>query len=372
MPAEVIIWLPLGKSTGHAALAITTENEKAYLSWWPQAMRGQQDSKRGEKFTKKGATTINRFSEDVEVNVGKPETRAHINGHKYNEKTGKTWAPDKSLGQYFIPFDGGDKVGKVPDRIIMLPGQNENGNAGLNLEAMITWCKLISCVNTSNGTIGNFQLASNKINCASMVITALIHGNATAFQKKPHGLIYFKPEEAGTYAEKIAVKIKDARMRNENIQSKTPQEWIMEQIQSKNRILSDVSIDGSTIMTKEQWKELSYVGKLARRSGQVEIIDATLDQFHSGNVDRNKLIIKLLENIGQHLRLKPDSDRRKAMLYLGHHILEYVKRNNIKLSFLRHDDANQIVSLNKGMPSERFKQWNDKTPDIKKPDIRGN
>ena len=382
MSAEVILWLPItgSASVGHAALAVISGDEKAYLSWWPQQSRNQQNSKRGEPYTVKGAKNETRFSNDLRECVGRPDVRAAINSGGPDKK-GRELNPKTNMKQFHIPRSNeevsGQKVfsqerrdvGKMPSTVITLLGQDEDGDGqpGLNIKAIIAWCRLISCVKATNDTTGDFRLYSSHKNCASMVISALVNGNAEAFVKKPSCAVAYTPSDVEAYAKKIKAGIEKARKNNTNIKrSESLEDWFgKEQDKPANsNCLKDIATDGSRIMTREQWETLSYVGRFASRKGQAREIDRLLVQFHNqaagqinSSLPAKKILKELLQNVGSHLRLKPESKRREAMLILGCNILDYIERHAIAGVLDQTSMTNQVKTFDTGTPSFRIKEW---------------
>jgi hypothetical protein len=82
----------------------------------------------------------------------------------------------------------------------------------------------------------------------------------------------------------------------------------------------------------DAWKQLSYVGVFARRKEQVAAIDRLLPLYHrhknaNEEAEAFKVLLRIFENVCDHLVKKPKSDRRRAVMILGVHVLGVLERD---------------------------------------------
>lgn len=379
MPAQVLVWLPVAgsNSVGHAALYVKADRGRyAYISWYPQALRNQQESTFGNNYTKKGAMTLNRFSDDLTRNVSENPAIIAAFSIGQREKDGKMvpYQANPERGQFYIPGTvvNGRKFGKIAKmpKIIILPGEGEDGNQfGLNLDNIILWWEAVT-YGHRNGSLGQFKLYSKHKNCASMVIAALRIGGASLFGKRVKNLIANTPANAETYAENIRVGILKANNASKNKSMSGIDKWFGDfktknlTSNDKKKLFSNFPEDGSRLMSYDQWYELSYVRALfANRNEQVKHIDKCLKKFHEPRRRENgeteeTLVGEMLLEASDHLRTKPGSNRRMAMLYFFSHLMKYVNSRNmprvIKDNIIR-QQAHNFSSGN--TPAERIQRW---------------
>ena len=208
---------------------------------------------------------------------------------------------------------------------IMIPGRgvthtNPTG-VGLNLERIVRWREVFRMAPNRA-----YRFCSRDINCASVVGTALMIGGAHALLGDKFGSkTWNTPNEVEAYARQVATAIErtaaDARVLREH--------RTLQAMPAADAGPRDAS-GNRTLMSLDDFKRLSYVGKFARRKEQVAELDGLLARFHGCAAGFDALPAKvtilreMLEQVHEHLRGKPTSDRGHAVLILGEQVLNTI------------------------------------------------
>lgn len=296
---------------GHVALAIGDGGTpKHYISYWPAAnSSGSSVSARPAKF--------NKFAQDLHAELGSG-ARTRLQGGA-TPRSGQ--ANDNVIDVEGFTVDNPQNVWvKLPDETIELPIADRNNSIGLSQDHIIDWWKLFS---TDLGYKHTYRFISRKINCASIVMSALTVGGARMFVRPDRQFMYYAPNDIGKYARQLVKKIN--KMRHAAAAVTTAP-------QTQGVTYSVVDPNGPDIWSLAEWKKLSAV-RIGRRHSQVAAIDGFVQQYWGvgghwtvDNCNQKALILyQILEQIQDHIASKPKSDRREAVLKLGRRVLEVVK-----------------------------------------------
>jgi hypothetical protein len=296
---------------GHVALAIGQGGKPDhYISYWPVAnSSGTPVSARPAKF--------NRFAQDLMAELGS-NARTRL-------QAGSTPRPgqanDNVINVDGFTVDNPQNVWvKMPDETFDIPIADSQNGVGLSQEHIVDWWKLFS---TDLGYKHRYRFISRKINCASIVMSALTVGGARMFVKPDRQFMYYSPNDIGKYARQLTKKINKMRQAAAVVQNAP---------QTPGVTYSVVDPNGPDIWSLAAWKKLSAV-RIGRRHSQVAAIDGLVQQYWNigghwtiDNCNQKALVLyQVLEQIQDHIASKPKSDRREAVFKLGRRILEVVK-----------------------------------------------
>jgi len=296
---------------GHVALAIGDGGTpKHYISYWPAPnASGSPVSARPAVF--------HRFHNDLHAELGsRARTRLQEGAAP---RAGQ--ANDIVIDVEGFTVDNPQNVWvKLPDETIELPIADRNNSIGLSQDHIIDWWKLFSA---DLGYKHTYRFISRKINCASIVMSALTVGGARMCVRPDRKFMYYAPNDIGKYARQLVKRIN--RMRQAAAAVTTAP-------QTQGVTYSVVDPNGPDIWSLAEWKRLSAV-RIGRRHSQVAAIDGFVQQYWDvgghwtvDNCNQKALILyQILEQIQDHIASKPKSDRREAVLKLGRRVLEVVK-----------------------------------------------
>jgi len=171
---------------GHVALAIGQGGKPDhYISYWPVAnSSGTPVSARPAKF--------NRFAQDLMAELGS-NARTRL-------QAGSTPRPgqanDNVIDVDGFTVDNPQNVWvKMPDETFDIPIADSQNGVGLSQEHIVDWWKLFS---TDLGYKHQYRFISRKINCASIVMSALTVGGARMFVKPDRQFMYYSPTTSGS------------------------------------------------------------------------------------------------------------------------------------------------------------------------------
>lgn len=314
-------WGPAAfKHPGHAALAINgTDTPEHYISYWPD---GPNLGK------KKGRHVYNNIPIGDFTKEMAWDTRVNLMNKKWTPREGQTKDLNIHVGGYNIPNQHRQWV-QLPNTIIDLPEADpENGVIGLDLETIIAWWKIVKM------DLGNYRykFVSNKLNCSSIVMSALFAGGAKTFCSPPHGWIYYHPNDVADYARKLNDKIARLQIASDEVNRAAMRDYSF----ARDRRSFDMDIAPppkmSELPTVAQWKKNSFV-RFGRRKEQVAKMDTILGQYWDLGQDWDETntpqkgiqLLNLITQIAEHLRMKPKSDRRKAVLNLGVQVIRVIQ-----------------------------------------------
>lgn len=328
MPAVLRIWpnrkgLAAAIQPGHASLEIGHNARRVYISWWPNS-----DSK-GKPFNARQAAP-KTFQDDLYAEMG-PDTRANLAAGRFDPRIGQT--------QLHARVGAVDRTVWVqwPQETLTINGKDDPGanGIGLNLERICDWWDVFQ-----RGPNPRYRFVSTTMNCASVVGTALMAGGATAFTGQTLSKVssgWHTPMDVLNFARKIedginyVLKIRDDFPATplRPLRVMTPLAW-----QGTMRTDTGITRD---LMTYENWIRLSKVDSLfARRKEQIARIDELLRIYHgnawTGAPDgerwlaKQSLLTLMLDQVHQHMREKPNSDRAEAVFVLGKQLLDVIGR----------------------------------------------
>ncbi len=374
---DILCWTHVGdrgQTNGHAAILMDGSVEsadpaanaaaKTYISWWPAgaALKGPTThiSRRpgGERtllsdmrneignstqlglqagrFTARSGQ-VNLYAEPLDVSSGPLSVLDHASAaehQQFMDLLAADVAGGGGLHKQWVQF---------PTEIVSLHTEG-NGELGLNSHAMLTWWRAFRTAHQQalHGESG-YQFVSKLHNCASIVMRALIAGEAAFFLKTPDAWFSFSPRDVADYA--AALKTEIIRANGDyNRYFKSKLEW-----QARNRREMHMHPPTATkeLPTVDQWKRMSDANvtfaALSRRREQNGEIDRLLGQYHAqlpwdgGGADKRLEHMKLIfQQIGSYIAAKPKGDRLNAMLALGQIVLAVreVKATAIDIGFL--------------------------------------
>lgn len=342
MPAFLYIWPnrwgPAAIGTpGHAALQVQHHARQIYISWWPN-----RDEK-GKPFNTRQATP-QTLDEDLYFEMG-ADTRRNLQNGTYQPRNGQT--------QMNLTVQGTQRPNawaQMPLPPITILGKDDPGSdgVGLNLERICDWWQVFRVAPNAG-----YRFVSQTMNCASVVGTALIAGGATVFSSQSlndlsHG--WHTPNDVRNFVneinrgiERVSAFVRHFRQPVSTLPLATRRPMLAldwERTMTFNRYVR------RDLMTFESWVALSdqnvktFLG-FARRKEQVAKIDNLLREYHGlawsslgaaggpGSevwVTKCELLQKMLEQVHEHMREKPQSDRAEAVFMLGKQLVDVIDR----------------------------------------------
>lgn len=344
-----------GKTNGHVAIllrggvehdsAAANEADQTYISWWPED---------GDRPFSKTPGASHTLVDDLLGEIGSSAQR--------KLQAGASPRPGQaSLGWNTIPLHDGDynplafasredidwvsdllnpqtknggqhnRWAQFPTDVVSLRLDMPGQQLGLHAHAILTWWRAfrLGHTTTTNGQKSGYQFVSNQFNCASIVMRALIAGEAAFFEPPPSGFIYYSPLEVLTYARALQRKI-ESMNRNYDLYKVKKNEW-----QGKNRCETFIHPPNANteLPTVKEWERISDTNVsfafLCKRREQTLAIDDELRKYHAlkpwtdldGASKRLTSMRKIFDKIGEYIATKPKGDRTNAMLVLGQRVL---------------------------------------------------
>jgi hypothetical protein len=297
---------------GHVALAIgAAEKPEHYISYWPaEDSGGTPVSSRPAKF--------NRLPTDLQHELGR-NARARLTAGA-TPRPGQVNDLQVVVGGFEIPNPNQLWV-KIPEQIIELPIIDKDHSIGLSQESIVDWWRIFS--SSDLGFEHRYRFISRKLNCASIVMSALLVGGSRMFVKPDRQFMYYAPNDVAKYARQLIKKID--KMRRSAVA-------VAEAPVNPGVTTTTVSLAGPEIWRPDAWRKMSAV-RIGRRHSQVAQIDIfvrqyweigdhwTVDNCHQKAMQLYQMLIQIQD----HLASKPKSDRRAAVLQLGRRCLEVIK-----------------------------------------------
>lgn len=357
---DILCWTHTGfegRTHGHAAILIdgsvetaAADNDpaqKTYISWWPAgaAYKGPTTP-----FSRRpgGERTL---LDDMRNEMSDATKRALVTG-RYAPRRGQGNVFTASLDLGAGPLAAYDRVDddehvafmqaldadglhnilvQCPTEIISLHTEG-NGELGLNAKAMITWWRAFRIAHQYqlHGQSG-YQFVSTLYNCASIVMRALIVGEAGFFLKPPAAWFAFSPRDVADYATALKGAIIRANMEyNRYFNAKLQWQAINRREMHMHPPTAEVELP-----TVDQWRAMSDANvkfvALARRREQTAEIDRLLGGYHAqqawdertgaGYLDRLEYLSLIFEQVSSYIAAKPNGDRLNAMLALAQIVL---------------------------------------------------
>jgi hypothetical protein len=363
---DILCWTHVGhqgRTNGHAAILMDGSVEsadpaanaaaKTYISWWPAgaALKGRTTAismrPGGERTLLSDMRNEISNSSQLGLHVGRDGQRfaprpgqVMVSAEPLDVGSGPLNVLDHASAEEHQQFmnvlasdeaDGGGlhkQWVQFPTEIIGLHVEG-NGELGLNAHAMLTWWRGFRTAHQQalHGESG-YRFVSKLHNCASIVMRALIAGEAAFFLKPPAPWVTFSPRDVADYAAALKTEIIRANADYDRyFNSKL--EW---QGQNRREMHMHPPTATTEMPTVEQWKRMSDANvtfaALSRRREQNAAIDRLLGQYHAqlpwdgGGADYRLEYMKLIfQQIGSYIAAKPKGDRLNAMLALGQIVL---------------------------------------------------
>lgn len=355
---DILCWTHVGhggRTNGHAAILMDGSVEsadaaaKTYISWWPAgpALKGpptpfsrrpggertllsdmrneisnnaQVGLHRGQFAPRQGQVMVS--AEHLEISSGPLSVLDHAGveeAGRFMALLGDDEADGGGLHKQWVQF---------PTEIVSLHTEG-NGELGLNAQAMLAWWRAFRTAHQQalHGESG-YQFVSTLHNCASIVMRALIAGEAAFFLKPPAPWVTFSPRDVADYA--VALKAAIIRANTDyDRYFNSKLEW---QGRNRREMHMHPPTAATELPTVDQWKTMSDANvtfaSFSRRREQNAEIDRLLGQYHAqlpwdgGGADmRLAYMSEIFKQVGSYIAAKPKGDRLNAMLALGQIVL---------------------------------------------------
>lgn len=338
-------WGPLAmKHPGHAAVAVMQgPTPSPYISWWPNrtdaapAARAQLGYRPGLK---------HEIGQDFIAELG-PRARAALTANPAGARPGQIQDTDPFYDANRIYVDNPDNDWmKTPTQVIAIQSCDDVEDLGagrtmlgLNESNMTDWWELYTNTVINAQAHHEYNFISQRYNCASIAMAALLAGGADLFVKPSKQWIYYSPNDIRDYARKLSRKITEINNQAQAIQNGILSEFRRYQAPSRQRFGIDYlhQTGGQTeriveIWRTEEWRRQSAV-TIGRRKEQIQLIDQAMVQYWSFGtgwtatnfINKAVYISAILEQVQSHLIEKPKSDRREAVLKLGSQCMQVIK-----------------------------------------------
>lgn len=373
LSVDILAWNHIGhggRTNGHAAMMLKGAVEsvdpqannasRTYISWWPSA-----SGKTPFSLRKGGGREL---ISDVRNEIGGRAQRG-LHAGTFEPRAGQqSLLGDDTLRLHDGPLnvlqtqteeyqdafmamllkdedDGGGMFkqwAQFPTDIIPIWVETED-NVGLNANAMMTWWRGFRDAHKEQlqGDSG-YRFVSKLHNCSSIVMRALIAGEAPFFAKPPDPWMYFSPRDVTDYARKLQKAI---WLANSDYQKYFSSKLAWQAIHRREMHMHPPAATFE-MPTVEQWKAMSDANvrfaRFSRRREQNAEIDNLLGRYHAfpdwdqgGAVSRLVHLRAIFSQVGSYLAAKPKGDRLNAMLNLGQIILKVreVKASQIDYDF---------------------------------------
>jgi hypothetical protein len=201
---------------------------------------------------------------------------------------------------------------------IKIPLRDAQHQVGLDAAAICAWWARRRTQQPA------YHLVSPENNCDGTVVQALIAGGGEHFVRCPMTLTYYRGARTlRTWANDLKEEI--TRLRGSPLAT-------------AKVALSEGGgwVPANHVMPPEEWKRVSNAGKFAVRKEQVAAIDKLLAQYQqqlvgvdgddAGVNQARSLLMQILTLALDHLKHKPHSARRPAVLTLGRQVYDAVQR----------------------------------------------
>ena len=204
------------------------------------------------------------------------------------------------------------------DEEIAIPLRDDQHQIGLDAVAICDWWTM------RRAGRPDYHLLSKENNCDGTVMRALVAGGGEHFVPCPKTLTYYRG------ARTVLIWATELKARIERLRSSP--------LEAAGGVLAEGGEWNRTnrVWSLDQWKRESDAGRFAMRKEQVAAIDRLLehyqhDQLVLGHDDAavNRLrteLIQILELAVDHLKKKPTSPRRRAVLCLGRQVYDAIRR----------------------------------------------
>lgn len=348
MPARLYVWpnnsgLGAAMHPGHAALEIDHAGRQEYISWWPSG------AGEGKPLTPEPAEPHTTQDRDLVAEMN-PLTRRALAAGTFAPRPGQEQA-DVTLGRTVHR----DYCVQRPAHTVLLHGAAEVDHigVGLNLERICDWWGVFRRSQTLQ-----YQFVSQTMNCASVVGTALMVGGATLFTGRRFNQmshLWHTPLDVLAFAEEINQGMRQMSRYVRDIQVAEPAFRVEQMPSIAQRLLRSTdwrtsmatnNLGEYDLMNYDNWVALSdqhvkrFLG-FARRKEQVAQIDTLLQEYHNLDwvpaflgglategtwVKKVDLLNKMLVQVHEHMREKPQSDRAEAVFILGKQLVDVLDR----------------------------------------------
>ena len=174
-----------------------------------------------------------------------------------------------------------------------------------------------------------YAFLSKKMNCTGCVAEALVAGGLSYYARKPVNLFVQDARTLLTW-----VQMADREIRRQNDRRRLLEEKMREvESDAKRQALMGTLPGLAEIPSLAEWKKDSdekvSFRKFAGRIEQVAALDRLIERYHRqpiNPVTQYALLIRMQDEIYSHLTLKPQSDRRRAVIKLGATVTTVLKR----------------------------------------------
>ena len=301
-----------------------------------------------------------------QFNVAGANSRAfQMDGEVYDPFSGLS--PDRIDTERIEHGNFGQEWRQYPQNVVGLPVERpSDSQCGLNAHAMRVWWEAFRHAHSNlkdffpgntqgkskdRGKKYGYVAGSSKYNCASIVMRALIAGQADFFHKAPKPLSagtinYYTPAQVLQYARILKNKI----VHSQSFYNRHLAEKLKWQGDKRQELLLS-SAECKDLLQVTEWEQLSnknikwgmfrgaQAARFARRKGQTLRIDQLLREYHrcqdwtqNAGADKLRCMVLIWHEIASYFAAKPRGDRTEAMIYLGQQVMkvrEYHARNSI-------------------------------------------
>ena len=369
-PDEVTLhyWRSTGRNVGHIAIKIDDMN---YLSWWPNNNEILRPHKIGYL-----VQHLPSHPDYEGTSQGEISDRAAASLERRYQADLRDPLPFADNDQEgYLPRQGQERIDENhwvqrPHSIVEIPvvGGPHDNLVGLNHDNLLGFYRAMKSAPNQM-----YQMFSTRHNCASVALTALKAAGSDLFAEKDLAFhernFLTKPEHVYQYAIRVRDRIQELNSRTQdykrtannykltflreddytrgadkNTITATPKvrapdnNRLSRHLEARNQVkgIPDDWVQNK-LWTCDEWKkyskvEVSWRTGLATRGGQVKAIDGYLKKYDSlaNNEDTRKqrldLVCEMLKQANDHLRSKPKSDRKMAVLCLSRQLAYEVKK----------------------------------------------
>ena len=203
---------------------------------------------------------------------------------------------------------------------------------GLNLNLMVHWwTEFLADTNKF------YRFASTESNCAGAMMGALMAGGMGAYIPVKKALMFYKPQEVKNYAQALQTRLFSLNEKTFAFHTKNQENII--------------NIQDKDIWKCETFQANSKSKKYAFRMEQVKTIDACLQSYHklgdwnpANFIEKLGLLVKIMDNVLDHLEKKPNSDRRAGVVQLGCQIVKLLMTEKGKITQWARNDNDPKLS----------------------------
>lgn len=224
----------------------------------------------------------------------------------------------------------GGQIVQEPTEIVELPVLSPT-EFGVDVDRIFYWWRSYGmrgmCGDEQNQGRGTprpqFKVLSARNNCAGTTALALIVGGASYFKSRVRQYRVSTPKGVRDWAKEV----RDAALEINRAKALSVKYELNEARKKRTALASKTKNikqqNPKDLPTLQEWKDISYVGPLARRKEQIAAIDNALRQYHeianwdAGHDDKKALLLdEIIRQAENHAITKPASDRLHAVTYM--------------------------------------------------------